>query len=63
MATNNMAICLWYNDQAEQAVNFYTRIFKNSTIGRISYYGTESFEIHGKPQGTVMKWRRHGCLQ
>lgn len=30
---------LWFNDQAEQAVNFYTSIFKNSKIGSITRYG------------------------
>jgi predicted 3-demethylubiquinone-9 3-methyltransferase (glyoxalase superfamily) len=30
---------LWFNDQAEEAVIFYTSIFKNSKIGTISRYG------------------------
>ena len=30
---------LWFNDQAEEAVQFYTSIFKNSKIGTISRYG------------------------
>jgi predicted 3-demethylubiquinone-9 3-methyltransferase (glyoxalase superfamily) len=30
---------LWFNDQAEEAVKFYTSIFKNSKIGTISRYG------------------------
>jgi predicted 3-demethylubiquinone-9 3-methyltransferase (glyoxalase superfamily) len=54
MAPNNMKICLWYDDQAEQAANFYTSIFTNSTLGRISRYGKEGFEFHGKAEGTVM---------
>lgn len=29
---------LWFNDQAEEAVNFYTSIFKNSKIGEVSRY-------------------------
>jgi predicted 3-demethylubiquinone-9 3-methyltransferase (glyoxalase superfamily) len=45
---------LWFDDQAEQAVNFYTSIFKNSSIGRITRYGEEGYEIHGKAAGTVM---------
>ena len=24
--------CLWFNDQAEEAVNYYTSIFKNSKV-------------------------------
>jgi predicted 3-demethylubiquinone-9 3-methyltransferase (glyoxalase superfamily) len=29
---------LWFDDQAEDAVNFYTSLFKNSKIGRIVRY-------------------------
>ena len=30
---------LWFDNQAEEAVNFYTSIFKNSKIGSTSRYG------------------------
>ena len=43
--------CLWFDNQAEEAVNFYVAIFKNSKITR---YGEEGYEIHGRPAGTVM---------
>ena len=46
--------CLWFDNNAEEAVNFYTAIFKNSKIGKISRYGKEGYEIHGKPEGTVL---------
>lgn len=46
--------CLWFDSDAEEAVNFYTSIFKNSKIGNISRYGEAGHEIHGKPAGTVM---------
>jgi predicted 3-demethylubiquinone-9 3-methyltransferase (glyoxalase superfamily) len=46
--------CLWFDTQAEDAARFYTSIFKNSRIGKISRYGKEGFEIHGKPEGAVM---------
>jgi predicted 3-demethylubiquinone-9 3-methyltransferase (glyoxalase superfamily) len=46
--------CLWFDDQAEQAAQFYTSIFKNSRIGRTSRYGEAGREIHGKTPGTVM---------
>ncbi len=46
--------CLWFDSNAEEAVNFYTSIFKNSKIGNISRYGEAGYEIHGKPPGTVM---------
>jgi predicted 3-demethylubiquinone-9 3-methyltransferase (glyoxalase superfamily) len=46
--------CLWFDGNAEEAVNFYTAIFKNSKIGNKSRYGEAGYEIHGKPAGTVL---------
>ena len=46
--------CLWFDDQAEQAAKFYTEIFKNSKIKKISRYGKEGYEIHHRPEGSVM---------
>jgi predicted 3-demethylubiquinone-9 3-methyltransferase (glyoxalase superfamily) len=33
---------------------FYASVFKDSKVGKISRYGKEGFEIHGKQAGTVM---------
>ena len=41
---------LWFNDQAEEAMNFYTSIFKNSKPGSITRYG----EAGPGPKGSVM---------
>jgi predicted 3-demethylubiquinone-9 3-methyltransferase (glyoxalase superfamily) len=41
---------LWFNNNAEEAVNFYTSIFKNSKIVNMSRYG----EAGPGPKGTVM---------
>jgi predicted 3-demethylubiquinone-9 3-methyltransferase (glyoxalase superfamily) len=30
---------LWFNDNAEEAMNFYTTVFKDSKIGKVSRYG------------------------
>ena len=49
-----IAPCLWFDSNAEAAARFYTSIFKNSKIGKVSRYGKEGYEIHGKPQGTVL---------
>jgi predicted 3-demethylubiquinone-9 3-methyltransferase (glyoxalase superfamily) len=46
--------CLWFDHQAEEAAKYYTGIFKNSKIGRISRYGEVGREIHGRPPGSVM---------
>lgn len=45
---------LWFDDRAEEAARFYTTIFKDGKIGRISRYGKEGHEVHGRPEGTVM---------
>src|SRR5262249_33215234 len=50
----NIAPCLWFDDQAEEAARFYTGIFSNSRIVRISRYGEAGREIHGKPAGSVL---------
>ena len=46
--------CLWFDDQAEEAVDFYTAIFKNSRITNIARYGEAGHDVHGKTAGTVM---------
>ena len=46
--------CLWFDNQAEEAANFYASIFKNSKIGNITRYGKEGYEIHKREAGTVM---------
>ncbi|MDV7764553.1 VOC family protein [Peribacillus sp. CSMR9] len=45
---------LWFDSQAEEAAKFYTSIFENSRIGRITSYGNEGNQIHGKTMGSVM---------
>ena len=37
--TQRINPCLWFDDQAEPAVNFYTGIFANSRILNIARYG------------------------
>ena len=45
---------LWFADEAEEAAQFYTGIFKNSRIVLITRYGTAGFEAHHRPAGSVM---------
>jgi predicted 3-demethylubiquinone-9 3-methyltransferase (glyoxalase superfamily) len=40
--------CLWFNFNAEEAVNHYLSIFKNSKILEVSYYGDAVPEHKGK---------------
>ena len=41
---------LWFDDQAEEAINFYVSIFKNSRVGDIVRYG----DTGPGPKGQVM---------
>lgn len=45
---------LWFDQEAEEAASYYTSIFKNASIGKIARYGKEGFEIHKRPEGSVM---------
>jgi predicted 3-demethylubiquinone-9 3-methyltransferase (glyoxalase superfamily) len=46
--------CLWFDDQAEEAVRLYTGIFENSRITSILRYGEAGFEVHRRRAGSVM---------
>ena len=56
MATLNKIVpCLWFDKEAEEAARYYVSIFKkNSEIGAITRYPKEGFEIHKKPEGSVL---------
>src|SRR2546423_10888938 len=45
---------LWFDHQAEEAVKFYTSIFKNSKTGRILRYSEEAAKASGQPPGSVL---------
>ena len=45
---------LWFAHQAEEAVTFYTSIFKNSKIGRILRYSEEAAKAFGQRPGSVL---------
>lgn len=45
---------LWYENEAEEAANFYVSIFKNSKVGEITRYSEASAKVSGRPAGTAM---------
>ena len=45
---------LWFDDQAEEAAKFYTSIFKNSKVGKITRYGESAEKAARRPAGSVM---------
>lgn len=42
--------CLWFDNKAEEAAKFYTKIFKKSKVGKISRYGDGA----PLPKGTAL---------
>jgi len=56
--------CLWFDDQAEEAANFYVSTFsavrgygsgaRNSRILTVTHYGAEGAKVSGRPEGSVM---------
>lgn len=45
---------LWFAGQAEEAVAFYTSIFKHSRVTTVLRYSEEAAKVAGVPEGTVM---------
>jgi len=45
---------LWFDNQAEEAVKFYTAIFKNSRTGKIARYDEAGARASGRPAGSAL---------
>jgi predicted 3-demethylubiquinone-9 3-methyltransferase (glyoxalase superfamily) len=45
---------LWFDDKAEEAVNLYISVFKNSKIVSVARYGEAGANVAGQPKGRVM---------
>ena len=46
--------CLWFDDNAEEAVDFYVSAFPNSEIMDVARYTEEASKAAGQPAGSVM---------
>jgi predicted 3-demethylubiquinone-9 3-methyltransferase (glyoxalase superfamily) len=46
--------CLWFDNQAEEAAQYYTGIFKTGRVTRIARYSEVGQETHKRPPGSVM---------
>ena len=53
--------CIWFNNQAEEAANFYVRVFnmapeseRLSKVETMTYYDEASAKVSGQPKGTVL---------
>lgn len=45
---------LWFNNNAEEAANFYVSAFKNSRMLNVANYGEAGAQASGMPKGSVM---------
>ena len=45
---------LWFDKNAEEAVDFYISIFKNSRLIKKTYYTQSGSEVSGQKKGSVM---------
>jgi len=52
--TQKITTFLWFDNNAEEAVNFYTSVFKNSKINGVTRYSQAGQEVHRRPPGSVM---------
>lgn len=46
--------CLWFDNQAEAAVNYYVSVFKHARIGATARYDKASASASGQPEGSVL---------
>lgn len=53
-STQKIHPCLWFDRQAEEAADFYTAVFRNSEVWKVTRYLDVGQEIHGMEAGTVM---------
>src|SRR5262245_45471094 len=56
--------CIWFEERAEEAMNFYASIFKNSKIEGMKFNGMVGlFELEGQPimilQGGEQAWKKN----
>lgn len=54
MALQKITPFLWFDKEAEEAATYYTTVFKNSKLGKISRYPEAGQEIHKQKPGTAM---------
>ncbi|TEX50534.1 MAG: hypothetical protein B7C55_10215 [Actinomycetales bacterium mxb001] len=50
MTISGVTTCLWFDDQAEEAANFYASVFPGASILSVSRYATDA----QKPEGSVL---------
>jgi predicted 3-demethylubiquinone-9 3-methyltransferase (glyoxalase superfamily) len=54
MSSSKFATCLWFDNQAEDAIGFYKTVFKNVSVGKTSRYTEASAKASGQKAGAAM---------
>jgi predicted 3-demethylubiquinone-9 3-methyltransferase (glyoxalase superfamily) len=49
-----ITVCLWFDDQAEEAARLYTTVLRDGSLGRVTRYDEVSAGPSGKEPGSVM---------
>jgi predicted 3-demethylubiquinone-9 3-methyltransferase (glyoxalase superfamily) len=52
--TQPITACLWFDKEGEEAARFYTSIFPNSHVGKISRYTEAGRDTHRQEPGSAM---------
>jgi predicted 3-demethylubiquinone-9 3-methyltransferase (glyoxalase superfamily) len=55
---SNITTCLWFDTEAEEAANFYVRVFaeggRSAKVGKVARYGEAGAKASGQRKGTAM---------
>ena len=51
---NKIAPCLWFDNNAQEAVTFYTSVFRNSKVKQTTHYGDAAAQAARMPKGAVL---------
>lgn len=51
---NRFSTCLWFDNQAEEAMKFYVSLFPGSELGTVARYGKSGAQMSGRKEGSVM---------
>ena len=54
MAMQKIVPCLWFDNQAEEAANFYVSLFKNSKVTSVLLTDAAAAQASGQPEGSVL---------
>ena len=52
--TQKIITYLWFDGQAEEAVNLYKSVFKEVNIGHVYRYDEATAKVSGRPEGSAM---------